>query len=190
MDAFLDVIGYSTWAVHFLVFFPLVGMALVLAGPDSRAKHTAFGVSLVEFIVSAPLWFAFNAASHSFQFASTVPWIPQWGIYYRVGIDGISLFLVLLTTFVTPLAILGSFRYVQKRERAFYAMLMVLLTVVFGVFVALDLFLFFMFWEIMLVPMYFIVGIWGGERRIYAAIKFFLYTALGSLLMLVAILYL
>ncbi len=190
MDAFLDVIGYSTWAVHFLVFFPLVGMALVLAGPDSRAKHTAFGVSLVEFIVSAPLWFAFNAASHSFQFASTVPWIPQWGIYYRVGIDGISLFLVLLTTFVTPLAILGSFRYVQKRERAFYAMMMLLLTGVVGVFVALDLFLFFMFWEIMLVPMYFIIGIWGGERRIYAAIKFFLYTALGSLLMLVAILYL
>jgi NADH-quinone oxidoreductase subunit M len=118
------------------------------------------------------------------------PWIPQWGIFYRLGVDGISVLLIILSTFLLPLTILGSFNYIKKRERAFYAMLMLLQTGILGVFMAADLFLFFMFWEIMLVPMYFIIGVWGGERRIYAAIKFFLYTAFGSLLMLVAILYL
>ena len=99
--------------------------------------------------------------------------------------DGISLLLVLLTTFMTPLAILGSFRYIKKRQKAFYALMLLLEAGVVGVFSSLDLFLFYVFWELMLVPMYFIIGIWGGERRIYAAVKFFLYTAFGSLLMLV-----
>ena len=124
------------------------------------------------------------------QFGSQAPWIPQWGIYYRVGIDGISLLLVLLTTFLFPLAILGSFRYITRREKTFYAMMLLLETGVLGVFFALDLFRFFVFWELMLVPMYFIIGVWGGERRVYAAVKFFLFTAFGSLLMLVGILYL
>jgi len=190
MEAFLQSINYSAWALHFLVFFPLIGMGLVLASPEGRAKYVALGAAVVELLVSLPLWTAFNAASGAFQFASRHAWIPEWGISYAVGVDGISVLLVLLTTVLTPIALLGSFRYIQEREKAFYAMMLLLETGVVGVFVALDVFLFFMFWELMLVPMYFIIGLWGGERRIYAAIKFFLYTAIGSLLMLVGIVYL
>lgn len=190
MDAFLNSIGYADWVLSVLIALPVLGMALVFALPEAQAKQAAFWVAVLEFLISVPLWSAFNAASGAFQFGVVAPWIPEWGIFYRVGLDGISLFLVLLTTFLMPLAILGSYKYIQRREKTFYAMMLLLQAGVLGVFVALDLFLFFFFWEIMLVPMYFIIGIWGGERRIYAAIKFFLYTALGSLLMLVAIVYL
>ncbi|HEX6558969.1 MAG TPA: NADH-quinone oxidoreductase subunit M [Longimicrobiales bacterium] len=186
----LTSIGYSTWALHAVLWFPLACMFLVLAVDEPLARRVAFIGSLIEFVLSLPLWALFANGSGAPQFASVIPWIPAWGIYYRLGIDGISLLLILLTTFLFPLTVLGSFRYIARREKAFYAMLLLLETGVLGVFMAADLFLFFMFWEIMLVPMYFIIGIWGGERRIYAAIKFFLYTALGSLLMLVAILYL
>ncbi len=190
MEALLSFLDYSAWATHFVLWFPLLAAAVVLAAPPARARHIAVGAALVEFLVSIPLWTAFNPASAAFQFASAAPWIPQWGIYYRLGIDGIALPLILLTTLLTPIAILGSFRYIQQRERTFYSMMLLLETGVVGVFMATDLFLFFIFWELMLVPMYFIIGIWGGARRIYAAIKFFLYTTFGSLLMLVAILYL
>jgi NADH-quinone oxidoreductase subunit M len=190
MAGFLDAIGYSSWVIHFLVFFPLAGMFVVLLGPEQRAKYTAFWIALVEFVVSAPLWWAFNGGTAAFQLTSKIPWIPEWGIFYSVGIDGISVFLVLLTTLLTAIAILGSFKYIQQRERTFYGMMLLLEVGVLGVFVSLDLFLFFLFWEIMLVPMYFIIGVWGGERRVYAAVKFFLYTVFGSLLMLVGILYL
>ena len=191
MGALLEAVGYSRWVLHFLLLFPVVGMGLVLMLADeAAAKKAALAIATVEFVVSLPLWFLFNAASTAFQFGSQAPWIPQWGIYYRVGIDGISLLLVLLTTFLFPLAILGSFRYITRREKTFYAMMLLLETGVLGVFLALDLFLFFVFWELMLVPMYFIIGVWGGERRVYAAVKFFLFTAFGSLLMLVGILYL
>jgi NADH-quinone oxidoreductase subunit M len=114
-----------------------------------------------------------------------VPWIESWGIYYRVGLDGISLFMVLLTALLLPLMVLGSWSYIRDREKIFYSMLLALTTGVVGVFVALDLFLFYVFWEMMLIPMYFLIGVWGGKERIYAAVKFFLYTAVGSLLMLV-----
>jgi NADH-quinone oxidoreductase subunit M len=114
-------------------------------------------------------------------------WIPAWGISYAVGIDGISLTMVLLTTLLMPLCVLGSWHYITERERGYYAMLLTLLVGVIGVFVATDLFLFYVFWEVMLIPMYFIIGIWGGKNRLYAAIKFFIYTFAGSLLMLVAI---
>jgi len=190
MNGFLETIGYGGWVLHALVFLPLVGMFLVLAADETRAKHLAFALACVEFLISLPLWFAFNPAVGDYQFASSAEWIPAWGIHYAVGIDGISVLLVLLTTLLTPIAILGSYRYIQRRERAFYAMMLLLETGVVGVFVALDVFLFYVFWEVMLVPMYFIIGIWGGERRIYSAIKFFLFTAAGSLLMLVAILFL
>jgi NADH-quinone oxidoreductase subunit M len=190
MSTLLQQVGYAGWALHFLIWFPVVGMLAVFVGNGAGAKKTALIVATVEFLVSVPLWLAFNPASDSFQLERWYPWIGAWGATYHVGLDGISLFLVLLTTFVTPLTILGSFHYIQKREKTFYAMMLLLETGVLGSFCALDLFLFFMFWEIMLVPMYFIIGIWGGERRIYAAIKFFLYTTFGSLLMLVAILYL
>jgi len=121
--------------------------------------------------------------------ASSVPWIEAWGVHYALGIDGISLFMVLLSCFTAPITILGSFRYITRRRKSFYALMLLLQTGIIGVFTALDLMLFYVFFELTLVPMYFIVGIWGGERRIYAAVKFFLYTAVGSLLMLVAILY-
>ncbi|MGQ0563175.1 MAG: complex I subunit 4 family protein [Gemmatimonadota bacterium] len=190
MNAFLEGLGYMRWGLHFLLWFPVIAMFVVLFAKEAQAKQIALAAALIEFIVSLPLWFLFQDSSAHLQFATVTPWIPQWGIAYRVGLDGISVLLVLLATFLWPITILGSFKYIARREKAFYAMMLLLLTGVLGVFAATDLFLFFMFWEIMLVPMYFIIGIWGGERRIYAAIKFFLYTAFGSLLMLVGILYL
>jgi NADH-quinone oxidoreductase subunit M len=186
----LESLGYSSWVLNFLIFFPVVGMVAVLLAGEAMAKRLALAFSLIEFLVSIPLWFSFNSGTAAFQFGSVVPWVPQWGIFYRVGIDGISMLLILLTTFLMPLTVLGSFKYITKRERAFYAMMLLLETGVVGVFAALDLFLFFMFWEIVLIPMYFIIGIWGGQRRVYSAIKFFLYTTVGSLLMLVGILFL
>src|SRR5579885_3041773 len=118
-----------------------------------------------------------------------VPWIPAWGIEYRVGVDGISLLLVLLTAFLTPVVVLASWGDIDRWDREFYASLLVLETGMLGAFVALDLFLFYVFWELMLVPMFLVIGIWGGQRRIYATLKFVLFTLAGSLLMLVAILY-
>ncbi len=190
MDAFLNAIGYQGWILHLLVWGPLVGMAVVLAAPVERAKHIAFWWSAALLVLSVGLWWAYDPGQGTFQMLSVTPWIPDWGVRYALGVDGISLFMVLLTTFTTPIAVLGSFNYITKREKAFYALVLLLETGVVGVFLSLDLFLFYVFFELTLVPMYFIVGVWGGERRIYAAVKFFLYTAFGSLLMLVAILYL
>src|SRR5213595_4344085 len=158
-----------------------------MLAPPLWAKHVALAASLVEFAISVPLWCTFRPAA-GMQFVLDVPWISFWGIRYTVGVDGISLFMVLLTTFLVPLSVLGSYAYITTRERGFYALMLVLTTGMIGVFVALDLFLFYVMWEVMLIPMYFIIGVWGGERRLYAAIKFFVYTFLGSLLMLVAIL--
>ncbi len=190
MSALLNAISFDAWALHALVWLPLVGMGVVLSRPEQEAKRWAFWITSGIFVLSLGLWFAFQTGTAEMQLASSIPWIEAWGIHYALGIDGISLFLVLLTTFTMPIAILGSFNYIKKKERAFYALMLLLQTGVVGVFVATDLFLFYVFFELTLVPMYFIVGIWGGERRIYAAVKFFLYTAFGSLLMLVAILYL
>ena len=122
------------------------------------------------------------------QFEERAPWIPAYGITYHLGIDGISYWLILLTTFLTPLALLGSWNYIEKRVREFVVFMLLLEAGMIGVFVALDLFLFYVFWEAMLIPMYFLIGIWGSDRRIYAAVKFFLYTFAGSVLMLVAFL--
>jgi NADH-quinone oxidoreductase subunit M len=190
MLSFLDSIGYGGWILHALIWLPLVGMALVLLGPAARAKHLAFGWSLVVLVLSLGLWWAFDAEVGTFQFFSSVPWIERWGVSYAVALDGISLFMVILTAFTTSVAILGSFNYIKKHEKAFYARMLLMETGVIGVFVAVDRFLFYVFWEITLIPMYFIIGVWGGERRIYSAVKFFLFTAFGSLLMLVALLYL
>ena len=122
------------------------------------------------------------------QFVERRPWIPAWGISYHVGVDGLSLWLVILTTFLTPLCLLGSWSSIEKRVREFVVFMLLLEAGMVGVFVAQDLFLFYVFWEAMLIPMYFLIGIWGHERRIYAAVKFFLYTFAGSVLMLVAFL--
>ena len=177
MTALLDSIGYAGWALHALIWLPILGIGLVLWAEEERAKNLAFWWSTGMFVLSLGLWWAFDPASGAMQMETTAPWIPAWGVNYSLGIDGISLFMVMLTTFSTSIAILGS-------------LMLLLEAAVVGVFVATDVFLFYVFFELTLVPMYFIVGIWGGERRIYAAIKFFLYTAFGSLLMLVGILFL
>jgi NADH-quinone oxidoreductase subunit M len=187
MTAFLESIGYGTWILHALVLLPLVGVVPVLLGPESSAKRTALVITTLEFLLSVGLWWALDPASGRLQLISETPWIPAWGISYRVGLDGISLVMVLLTTALMPLSVLGSWRYITQRERGFYALMLTLLTGMVGVFLALDLFVFYIFFEVMLIPMYFIIGIWGGANRLYAAIKFFIYTMAGSLLMLVAI---
>ncbi len=178
---------YSHAVLTALLAWPVAAALVVLLVPERWAKYVAFAASLVEFAIALPLWWTFVPAA-GMQFQVDVPWIPAWGIRYTVGVDGISLFLVLLTAFLVPLAVLGSYAYITRRERAFYALMLLLTSGMVGVFVSLDLFLFYVMWEVMLIPMYFIIGVWGGERRLYAAIKFFIYTFFGSLLMLVAIL--
>jgi NADH-quinone oxidoreductase subunit M len=188
MTEFLTSIGYQHWVLTALLILPLVGAVAVMFVPARQVRAAALAFSLVEFILSLGLWWAYDASSAAMQFTQTLEWLPDWGIKYHVGIDGISLMLVLLTTGLTPLAILSSWEYIHERERPYYALLLTLLTGMLGVFVVLDLFVFYIFWEVMLIPMYFIIGIWGGADRLYAAIKFFIYTFFGSLLMLVAIL--
>ena len=173
-----------------ITFLPVAGGALLLfmrkAGPRA-IRNIALIVSLLTLLLSLPLFSTFDASNPGMQFEQSVQWIPSLGVQYHVGIDGISLFLVLLTTVLTPIAILSSWNSIEKRVREYYLFMLMLETGMIGVFVALDLFLFYVFWEVMLVPMYFLIGVWGGQRRIYAAVKFFLYTMVGSVLMLVAI---
>jgi NADH-quinone oxidoreductase subunit M len=154
------------------------------------ARQIAFWALLIEFIVSVGLWWTFDPAAPGWQAVVDTPWIGTWNARFTLGIDGISLMMILLTTFLMPLAVLGSWSGIRRKSHAYYALLLILTTGMLGVFMALDLLLFYVMWEVMLVPMYFIIGIWGGERRIYASLKFFIYTMLGSLLMLVAIVYL
>jgi NADH-quinone oxidoreductase subunit M len=182
-----DRVTYERWVLTALLAWPIVAGLLLLLVPAARAKHVALAASLVEFALSVPLWWTFVPEA-GMQFVADAAWIPAWGIRYTVGVDGISLFMVLLTTFLMPLSVLGSWSYITRREPAFYSLLLILTTGMIGVFVSLDLFLFYVMWEVMLIPMYFIIGVWGGENRLYAAIKFFIYTMFGSLLMLVAIL--
>lgn len=188
MNEFLTSISYDRWILNVLVVLPLVGVIPIVLAPAARARAIALLVTLIELIVSLGLWWAFDPATPEMQFGVSAPWLPQWGINYVLGLDGLSLFMVLLTTVVMPLAVLSSFKYIGERERLYYGLLLTLLTGMLGVFLALDMFLFYVFWEVMLIPMYFIIGVWGGKNRLYAAIKFFIYTMAGSLLMLVAIL--
>jgi len=187
MTDFLASIHYSQWILHVLVLLPLAGAVPVLLGDERSAKRMALAVTTLEFLLSVGLWWALDTTDGGMQLVSSAPWIPSWGISYRVGIDGISLFMVLLTTLIMPLSVLASWRQIERKQRAFYALMLTLLTGLIGVFIALDLFVFYVFFEVMLIPMYFIIGIWGGTHRLYAAIKFFIYTMAGSLLMLVAI---
>ena len=181
----LSIVTYLPALVALLLLF-------VPRGFDRAAKIVAFLGSLIAFIFSLHLLFHFDAARGDMQFETSCTWIQTatFSIQHRLGIDGISLFLVLLTTFLTPLAILCSWQSITKKVKPFMICLLALETGMIGVFCALDLVLFYVFWEVMLIPMYFLIGIWGGERRIYAAVKFILYTMVGSLLMLVGILYL
>jgi NADH-quinone oxidoreductase subunit M len=189
MTDFLASIGYTNWIIPALLLVPTAGIVPILMAPAAQAKRVALGVSTGVFVLSLGLWWAFDPSSGNLQMVTAAPWMSFWGIYYRVGIDGISLFMVLLSTGMMPLAVLGSWRYITKAERGYYALLLVMTSGMIGVFVSLDLFLFYVFWELILIPMYFIIGVWGGPNRLYAAIKFFIYTMFGSLLMLFALLF-
>ncbi len=177
----------SHWVITFLVFFPAVAGLVCLFLPSRWLRGWAFLAGMIEFLVSLPLFWTFEIGYVAWQNYVSVPWIADWGISYALGVDGISILLILLTTFLLPISVLVSWDQIKEKERAYYAMLLLLVTGILGVFVALDLFLFYVFWEVTLIPMYFLIGVWGHERRIYAAVKFFLFTAFGSLLMLVAI---
>jgi NADH-quinone oxidoreductase subunit M len=179
------------WLLTITIFFPLLGAAVLLVlapGRERMLKSVAMAASLITFVLSLGLWMQFDAATAEFQFRHQALWIESLNISYDVGIDGMSLLLILLTTFLTPIALLGTWNSIQHRIKEYLIMMLLLEVGMVGVFAALDLFLFYVFWEAMLIPMYFIIGIWGGAERIYAAIKFFLFTLAGSLLMLVAIL--
>src|SRR5438309_2009730 len=174
-----------------VTFLPGAGGLALLLIPERRrgvARVAALAVSLVTFALSLPLYFGFDRDNPGYQFEEYRMWMPTLGVSYHIGIDGISLLLVLLTTFLTPLALASAWDGIEDRVQGFVATMLILETGMLGVFVSLDLFLFYMFWEAMLIPMYFIIGVWGGPNRIYAAVKFVLYTMVGSVLMLVAIL--
>jgi NADH-quinone oxidoreductase subunit M len=173
-----------------VTFLPAAGALLIFLLPrrDSLVRWAAFLFATATFLISLSLFSRFNPASPDYQFVEQGRWMPTYGISYHLGIDGISLLLVLLTTFLSPLALLSSWQAVEARVKEFSITMLLLETGMLGVFVSLDLFLFYVFWEAMLIPMYIVIGVWGGENRIYAAIKFVLYTMLGSVLMLVAIL--
>jgi NADH-quinone oxidoreductase subunit M len=207
MIDFLNSIGYDSWILPLLLGLPIIGAAAiwlqgatlprpeagedeVLSGRASSARLIALFAFGLLFVASLGLWWSFDASSAEWQSRVTRPWIPAWGATFDVGIDGIALMMILLTTFIMLLAVLGSWTSIRRKTHSYYALLLILTTGMLGVFVSLDLFLFYVMWEVMLVPMYFIVGVWGGERRIYASLKFFIYTMIGSLLMLVAIIYL
>src|SRR5215208_7289322 len=177
-----------------IVALPIAGAILLLfvRGDEETsapfARRIALTVSLLVFGETLLLWSRFNPVSGDFQFVERHTWIPAFGIEYFVGVDGISLLLLVLTGFLTPLALLGSWESVHKNTRAFCICVLLLESAMIGVFVSLDLFLFYVFWDAMLIPMYLLIGIWGYERRVYAAVKFILYTIAGSVLMLLAIL--
>src|SRR5438477_890856 len=176
-----------------LIVLPIVGAILLLFVKDDERHRTmlqagALGVTVLVFLETLLLFARFDPASADFQFVERHAWIPAFGISYFVGVDGISLLLLVLTAFLAPLALLGSWVSIHRHIRAFSMFVLLLESAVMGVFVSLDLFLFYVFWDAMLIPMYFLIGIWGYERRVYAAVKFILYTMGGSVLMLLAIL--
>jgi NADH-quinone oxidoreductase subunit M len=175
-----------------LVFSPLAGavlLSLLPAEPVTGVRRAALVFALLPLALALGVLRAFQPAVADFQLVEQARWIPGWGVDYRLGVDGVSLFLVLLTALLTPIVVLASWGDIHRRVKEFFALLLVLETGMLGTFLATDLFLFYVFWEVMLVPMYLLIGVWGGPRRIYAAIKFVLFTMVGSLLMLVAIIY-
>ncbi|MET0166935.1 MAG: NADH-quinone oxidoreductase subunit M [Vicinamibacterales bacterium] len=176
-----------------LIALPVVGAVVLLFVKDDPQNEgviraITLAVSVLVFVETLLLWVSFDPTSADFQFVERHEWIPTFGISYFVGVDGISLFLIVLTAFLTPLAFLSSWKSVHRHLRAFAVFVLLLESAMVGVFVSLDMFLFYVFWDAMLVPMYFLIGIWGYDRRVYAALKFMLYTLGGSVLMLLAIL--
>ena len=212
MNALLASIGYERWVLPALLLVPVIGAVIIwvhgalrasrrdAAVADSPVDEVASGVVttpraialwtfVAEFVISLGLWWSYEPTGAGWHAYVETPWIPSWGIKFIVGVDGFAVMMILLTTAIMVLAIPGSWTSIRTRTHSYYALLLVLTTGMLGVFVSLDLFLFYVMWEVMLIPMYFIIGIWGGERRIYASLKFFIYTMVGSMLMLVAIVY-
>src|ERR1700674_2112127 len=176
-----------------LILLPVIGAATTVAysfTPGARESHhrwIALGFTTLSFLLSLLLIQGAGGGVAAFRLEENYPWIVSVGAHYHVGVDGISLWLVLLTTLLMPIAILSSWTAIAKRQMTYYVLMFLLESAMIGVFVSLDLLLFYLFFEASLVPMFFLIGVWGGERRIYAAVKFFIYTAVGSLLMLVGI---
>ncbi len=176
-----------------VLYLPVAGMlaiAALPAGRDGAVRALTLALMVAQFLLSLVLYAHFDPATPGLQAATRLPWIPAWGVSYLIGLDGYNILLVMLTTFLGPLVTAGAFTAVTKQVKLFYAMVLLIQFAMLGTFVAQDLFLFYLFWETMLIPMFLLIGIWGGERRIYATIKFFLYTAFGSILMLAAVIYL
>ena len=176
--------------VLWLPILGIVAIALLPRGRDSLVRNLSLAVMLLQLAMTAILYVHFDPSVSGLQFATNQPWIREWGIGYNIGLDGINVLLVALTAFLGPLVVAGAFSAIQKDVKLFYAMVFFIQFAMLGTFLAQDLFLFYVFWEAMLIPMFLIIGIWGGERRIYATIKFVLYTAFGSILMLAAVIYL
>ena len=177
--------------LSFLIIVPIIGAALVAVVPRGREeliKWLALIVALINLLISLPLYFNFDNATSGYQFEAFAFWIPSLNINYHVGVDGLSLFLVILSTFLSAVAVLSSWSAITERVKAYMAMLLLLEAALIGVFISLDLFLFYLFFEASLIPMALLIGQWGGERRVYAAVKFIIYTMVGSALMLVAML--
>jgi len=173
-----------------LIFLPLAGAIVVMLLPRNNpalAKGLTLVWTIIEFALSLPLFFSFDETTAGMQFTENVSWFPELGISYNLGIDGFSMLLVMLTTFLTVICVLSSWDAIKDKVKEYYFAFLILETALVGALCALDLVLFYIFWELMLVPMYLLIGVWGGPRRIYAAVKFFLYTMAGSVLMLLAI---
>jgi NADH-quinone oxidoreductase subunit M len=176
-----------------VLFLPLLGVALLFTVRGENPNHTrrvTLAVMVVQLLLTAWLYTRFDSSVAGLQFETRLPWIAAWGVSYQIGLDGYNILLVMLTAFLGPLVVAGSFSAIDKDVKLFYAMVLLIQFAMIGTFVAQDLFLFYVFWETMLIPMFLMIGIWGGQRRIYATIKFFLYTAFGSILMLAAVIYL
>jgi len=178
--------------LSWLVWLPIAGGIAVLAIGSERAaaaRWTALAVSVATFVLSVPLWTGFDTATAAMQFVERTSWIPAVNAWYHLGVDGIAMPLVLLTTFITPLVVVAAWALIEKKPAQYFAAFLVMEGLMIGVFSSLDALLFYVFWEAMLIPMFIIIGLWGGARRVYATIKFFLYTFLGSVFMLVALIY-
>jgi NADH-quinone oxidoreductase subunit M len=180
-------------ALNWVLFLPLVGVAALAVVPADNGRLVrvlSFTVMAVQLALVAWLYTRFDAGVGGLQFETRLPWIPSWGVSYQIGLDGYNILLVLMTAYLGPLVVAGAFTAITKDVKLFYAMVFLVQFAMIGTFLAQDLFLFYVFWETMLIPMFLLIGIWGGERRIYATLKFVLYTAFGSILMLAAVIYL
>jgi NADH-quinone oxidoreductase subunit M len=171
-----------------LIFLPLAGAGALYLVKETHARAMALVITVADFLLALPLWWLFDSSSSHMQFVEHVQWITSPPIHYSIGVDGISLPLVLMTALLMPLCVLISWESITTRVRTFMSVLLVMEGAMIGVFIALDFVLFYVFWEAMLIPMYLLIGVWGGPNRLYAAMKFFLYTLVGSMLLLVAVL--